>query len=309
MVITSYANTPPSWFLKLHVNSNQIIGYGAGNDLKKAKKYALEEIANSISTKIESYLITYKKYDSKNGLSKQQESFFKQSTNVTIEDITVLKSSYLNNKWYIALGYDYTPFAVKFKELLINEKLKNETQNSYLSQTNLIKNLNNIIGYKLNYKIYNKEGIWYLNYKDKTMKISPLDFENLFSFINSNIIELDTDKNSYLNNESISFNITSKKAGYISLLYLGTDGQVGVIAKNIAIKNKITYPKNGKIILKKKSLKNVKFMIFALFSNKKVSLKKYETADKKETKNKDFKFLIKDLNKYEYTTYVGNIKN
>lgn len=307
LVVFSYAQSVPSWFMKLTPSENQIIGYGDGTTLEKAKEYALKEIANSISTKIESYLITHKKYDSKSGMSKQQESYFKQSTNVKIEDIQVIQSLFLNDKWYIAISYDYTPFALQFKELLAGMNLKNETQDPYWKKTNLVKNLNNIMGYKLNYDIYSKDGLWYLGYKDKSKKISQKEFSNLFAFVDSNSIELDTNKNKYTNNDTISFYINTKKKGYVTLLYLSSNGQVGLLKHNQPINGKYTYPEDGKIVLKKNNKDSNKFMVFAIYSAEKINLKKFEAVSKDKINNYDFSLLIQTLKNYQYTTYVGNI--
>ena len=301
-----FASTNPNWFYNIKQNKNQIIGYGVATKLDKAKSIAKNEIASAISTKVESYLEIHKKIDNTNSKRKVKQSI-KVSTNVVLKDLDIIKSSILSNKWYIAVSYDFTPFAVKFKKLVSNYKINNEKQNQYLAKTNLIKNLNTIIGKKLNYKLYNKNNMWYLGYKQVSMKLSKEDFDRLLAFKNSKIVSLELNKDKYYTNDHILFNIYSKVKGYVSILYIGNNGQVGVIKSNISIDKNIVYPKDNNIILKNQDKYNKKFMVAILYSEQKINLKSFDKISKKKSNNTDFNLLLNYFSKYEYTTYVSNI--
>ena len=301
-----FASSNPSWFYNMNLKQNQIIGYGESAELSKAKATAKNEIASIISTKVDSYLKIDKTID-KNGLNRKVEKSIKVSTNIKLEELNIIKSKFINDKWYVAISYDYSPFAVKFKKLLLNYKLKDQKQNDFLKHTNLVKNLNTVVGKRLNYKLHSKNNLWYLSYKESSLKLGKSDFNNLFAFKNSSIINLELNQDKYMPNDSLILDISAKKSGNISIFYIGNNGQIGVLKDNISINKNITYPNGEKIILKNHGKKDRKFMIVVLYSKDKIDLQDFDKVSKSEIKNASFVELLKYFNKYEYLTYVSQV--
>ncbi len=296
----------PSWFYTLKLKKNQIIGYGEASKLSSAKAIAKNEIASVITTKIKSSLKIRKSLD-ENGIKRKIDSSIDVSTDIQIDKVNIIKSVYLNKKWYVAASYDYSPFAIKFKKLLVNHKLKDQKQNDFLSHTNLIKNLNMVIGKKLNYKLYSQNDIWYISYDDINLQLGQKDFNNLFTFVNSNIIDLELNQQTYTTNNNLVLDITTKKNGFVSIFYVGNSGQVGLIADNLSIDKTIKYPENGKIILKNNNKKDKVFMIAILYSESKINLQEFHKVEKREIKNINFIELLKYFDEYDYLTYSSQI--
>ncbi|MCK5295024.1 MAG: hypothetical protein KAJ49_10245 [Arcobacteraceae bacterium] len=301
-----FSSQNPIWFYNLPTLENQIIGYGEATKLSDAKAEAKNEIASVISTKVESYL-KIDKVTTKDGIDKRVEKSIKVSTNIKLEELHIEESAFINDKWYIAISYDYSPFAVKFKKLLGGYNLKNQQQNNYLTKTNLFKNLNTIIGKRLDYKIHNKNNMWYLSYKNSSLKLGTKDFENLFTFKNSNIIELELNQDTFVTNNDLSFNISSKKEGYVSIFYMGSNGQIGLIKDNLSITKNIMYPTSDKIIVKSDPNKDKKFMIVVIYSTNKIDLNDFEKITKQKIRNTNFIDMLNYFNKYEYLTYVSKV--
>jgi len=136
-----FASDIPNWWYKIDTKKNQIIGYGEAKKLEVARQRAQRAISEEISTKVESSLTVSKEIKGKESI-RTIKSVLKTSTSERLTDLRVLKSAQVNNKWYIALSYDWTPFAVKFKKKLIGYKLVNEKQNDYFKHTPLVKSLN-----------------------------------------------------------------------------------------------------------------------------------------------------------------------
>ena len=301
-----FALNVPQWFFNIKAKNNQLIGYGSSSNLEEAKKNAKNAVATSIHTKVDGFM----KLETKaNGdkISKKFEKSITVTTNIDLDNLRILKSQYYDNKWYIAATYDLSSFALQMKKKLAIYKLKNEHQNDYLSSTSIIKSLNDIIGKTLNYKIYIKDNIWWISYKDQALKIPEKRLSELFIFKDSNIIKIKTNKNVFKNNEELSFSIETKKKGFVSLFYVNEDGLIGKIFENKAIDHKLIYPTHSRIIVKNKSGKAKKFMLAVIFSKKNEKFGNIPKVRKMKLKNNNFPVLLELLDKYNYTTFISTV--
>jgi hypothetical protein len=306
-----FANSAPSWFYNtdgtLNESANQIIGYGTSDSITKARMNAMRDIAETVSSKVTSEL-KINKISDKNSYVKHIESSLNISTNEKINHVKPVRSEMTENgRWYIALSYDWTPFAIKFKKKLKGYKLRNQKQNNYLKYTQIIQNLNTVIGKNLDYKLYSKGGVWHIAYKDITFNLDNEEFNKLFRFTEDKYISIELNSDIYEHNDSLKIDVRTNKNGYVSLFYIGSRGQAALIQGNIKSKGQIHYPKDERIDLKNNSGEEKKFMIVAFFSNKKIKTKLFDKISRKRINNTSFEELLKLFDKYRFATYSAQI--
>lgn len=304
----SFAANVPQWFFNLPKERNQIIGYGTSKSLEEAKKSAKNEVATIISTKVDSYM-NLEKFSQGDKITKKFEKSITITTNISLENVQVIRSEHVDDTWYIAASYDLSSFALQVKKMLGGTALVNEKQNRYLSQTPLVKSLNEIIGKTLNYNIYIKDNIWWLSYKDQAIKIPKNNLHDLFAFKDSKYINIQPNKNVFKSNEEISFDIVSRKKGFVTLFYVNEAGNVGRIFENQQVENKLIYPTQSRVIVKNQLKEQKRFMLVALFTKKREQFKEIVKVDKNKLENYDIPKLLQILNNYDHATYVCTVVN
>ena len=73
-------------------------------------------------------------------------------TDQILIDAGVVKQEFQGDKWYVAVSYDNSPSVVRFVKKLPPD-LKNEKHNSYLANTILGKEINQLLGKSINFKL------------------------------------------------------------------------------------------------------------------------------------------------------------
>lgn len=301
-----FCSNTPQWFFNLKPEQNQIIGYGTSTKLEDAKKNAKNEVATSIHSKIDSYM-NMERSTQGDKITKKFKKSITVTTNIDLENLQIIKSDFINNKWFIAAAYDLSSFSLQMKKKLENLELKNEKQNKYLTNTTLIKELNDIIGKTLDYNIYVKDDIWWIAYKNQALKIPQKRYAELFTFIDSENLKIKANKTVYKSNEDIRFKIQSKTKGYVSLFYLNEFGNVGKIFQNKAIEDQLIYPTQSRLTVKSIDKKYRKFLLAAVFTKDKVNFNKILEVQENRLQNVNFPHLLDIFEKYDFTTVVYSV--
>lgn len=310
--IFASANTQPQWLYNIKTKfHNEIIGYGIDKSLEVAKQNAYTEIAQTISTQINTQT-NIKKVSNQNSYNKDVSTNLQTNTKAQISGVEVVKIEQLNDIWYVALKYDNSPIEVKLKKLIKHNKLI-EQQNKYLSQTPLFKILNKEVGI-LNYKIIRKDNLWQIQYKDIVVPLSQYDYYRLFVNVSNKNITFKSNSSIYSINDEMSFEINSKSKGYISLLYVEHNGKVGVMFSNKYIKNEISYPnpKSGtKLQISNPYNKPIQELYIAIYSKKPIDLKEFENISDEHLDDSNYNFnkLLSILDNNIYSTIKIKIKD
>jgi hypothetical protein len=306
------SSSTPNWFGK---NNNQdeniFIGYGTDKSLEKAKQNAIKDIVNSISTSVNSSVTNQKTQDG-NKYSNQYKSTLKINSNATISGAKLIKSKKIDNIWYVKMLYNNSLIEDKFKEI-IKPNTKNEKQNKYLANTELIKNLNSYLGKKLNYQLVRKNNIWNLRYKNHLEPLNQHTFYKLFSNqSNSNFI-FKTNKKRYKEDDDMYFVVNTNKGGFLSLFSVEHNGKVGLILNNEYIKENFRLPSSDSediFYVTNPYNKSIKEMYIAIFSENEISLEMFENTSEYllDETNYNFDKLIKLLDKYNFSSTIIKIK-
>ena len=302
----------PSWFYNLKpANKNELIGYGIDKDITKAKQKATTNIVQSISVNIHSS-VNISDTDVDGKFSSKSSTKMKSESNAVLSGVKTIRSVQKNNKWYVAVKYDNSPIEIKFKKLL-PKKLKNEKQNLYLENTALIKNFNNEISKKLNYKLIRKDRLWQIKHKDTMLPLSQENFYKLFSNVSNKNIKIQANKKIYKKNNKMFFKILQNQTGYISILYVEHNGKVGVLLANKKSTKSFTYP-NTKTE-ETFSIVNpyghtIRELYIAIYSKDPLNIDEFETVSDNLLDETNFNFhkLIPLLNNSNFSTYKIKIK-
>lgn len=237
LVVNSFAN--PEWYYSLKKEStNLYIGYGSDTDESRAKQIALNEVASQISVKIDS------KHEEESELVDGEYTLnvkekLKQSANATFSDYRLLKSEYMDGRYFVAVEYENIPNIDKFvNKVKTNKALVDEKQNTYLSKTLMANYLKNALGKSVDFSLLRKDKKWYIKHKNTLQVLNKKEFENFFVSKANDEIELKINKkrNILHDGDSFYFKAKSVKNGFLSILTVYENGTVATLVRNVPVK-------------------------------------------------------------------------
>jgi hypothetical protein len=234
----------PQWYVNRDVKtagSNETIGYGEDENLPNAILGAKTDISMQLQSHVKSSITMNTRNDSVQYTHDTARTQYVDTDQVLI-DAGVLKQQFHEGRWYVAVSYDHSPSVVRFIKKLPPD-LKHEKQNSYLANTALGKELNQLLGRNINFQLKYVDERWNLNYKDIYQKV---DIAIPDLFINHNthpentffISKKSKSDNIILGGEDVYFKIISTKK-YVTLFAITTEGRVLVLEDNILTSKKI----------------------------------------------------------------------
>lgn len=308
--IISFAN--PNWLYNIAQNDkNEIIGYGIDADLSKAKQNAISDITNTLYVSVKSSM-SIEESDKNGNYNRNSSMALKTESQAVLSGVVFIKTAQENNLWYVAAKYDNSALKVKLKKLLPSI-LKDESQNKYLKNTPLIKNLNSYIKAKLNYKIVRKDNLWQLEYNDILLPLNERNFYKLFSNQECSVFSIKANKSIYQENDEIYFNITNHISGFFSILYVEHNGKVGVLLENQHAEKSFRYPEatsGEKFKIANPYNKPIQELYIAIFSKEPINILDFEAVSDNllDESNYNFDKLISKLNDLEYSTFMIKIR-
>ena len=240
VLVVSLQASPPSWYVKNNIKckSYEYVGYGEGKTKAIAKKIAKADIANSLQTTVD---VSSEIKMSSSG-DDYHESFkqnIKENSSISLDELELIKSAYIDGKYYVAIRYINLPFVKKVRMKFDDvSKIAKET-NSYLKGTILLKEL------KSEFSFYPKVNIskGRLIIADKSFTISKDTLKKLFSSYGSKGLELKV-PTKLKNNQFYFIDIKTNRAGYLSLIQIYQNGETSVLFSNkkVSKNSKLEYP-------------------------------------------------------------------
>ena len=303
----------PSWYHNLPNHTpNSYMGYGSGASESEATNNALISISSQINTKIDSQ-ITQNKAFKDGSYQKDIQIKSNQQTKSNLSDYDVVKMSYEDGAFYVAIAYENISSIDKFIKKIKAKVTKDEPQNSYIAKTYLAKELKHTLSNDINFGLLRKDKKWYLKYQDMLQVIDKNDFEKFFTNVTNENITITTNKKSNIlyDGDQFYFEVNSKTDGFVTILSVYEDGTVTTLYKNIPIKKtKTAHIPNDKFesvlaagILEKGS--ETFDMYVAIITKDKVQFDRFATANEDIETNeryKNFDELIGFLEDKTYTT-------
>lgn len=232
--------SPPSWFVNGNINakSNEYIGYGSGKSKTEAKQNAKSDISNSIQSTIRSSL-SINTQENNDEYSSNVRSNIESFSSIELSDTKVVKSEYIDDKWYIAIKYENLPFTKKVRKQFDSTTHLEKETNQYLVSTMLLKELKNEFGFYP--KITIDKNMLLIG--NKSFPISSSTLQKLFSSKISENIDLDIPKK--VKHEEFYFiKITPKKKSYMTLVQIYENGESSILFdnKDVIKDKKIVFP-------------------------------------------------------------------
>jgi hypothetical protein len=307
---TAFAEQP-EWFFELSKNNYEIIGYGQGDKLARAKKEALSDISQMLKVKVQSSFSSKERLHN-NEFDSDVKQNLETSSTAILTGARVTKSYQNDGIWYVAVVYDTSSLGMKFKRAMQNNKLINEPPN-YLTETSLVNEINSEIGATLRFSLLRENSLWKLKYKNIKYSLMENDLVKLFRFAVGKNINLKLNKKIFYPNDNMMFSIQSQQKGYISMLYVENDGKVGVLFANKKSKDTLSYPEKGsgeELIILNPHKKVLHEMYLATWSQQKIDLSAFEDVqgDYLDVSNYKFNTLVQILDEVDYSSAVVKIK-
>jgi biopolymer transport protein ExbD len=130
------------------------------------------------------------------------------------------------------------------------------------------------------------------------------DFERFFATILKDTLSIYINKNNQLHyNQAFKIKLKSSKKGYITILDIYDDGTVAILAKNIPIKNSITFPNEEYDLVADN--KDTIDLYVAIRSDKKLILDDFAMADEEfitDERYKNFDELLRFLKNRNFSS-------
>lgn len=303
----------PSWLYNIKSSKNEIIGYGTDGDLHIAKQKALSDIAETINVSIKSNIQSSEQV-SNDEFSSNVSMNIDSSSKANLLGTKVLKSQKVDKLWYVAVSYDKTPFTIKMKNALSKLTLKNEKQNPFLSNSVLFQRLNKEVGFTLDYQVVRHNSLWHLKYKDILIPLNTNYFTKLFSSKDSKSFSFGTNKKVFYPNDKMFFSINFNQPGYLSILYVESNGKVGVLLKNKKLHKSMVFPdpeSDEEFVVANPYKETIIEMYIALYSKTRLDLSLFELVDNSYLDESTYNFtsLVEKLKNIEFSSEVIKIRN
>ncbi|RLA79601.1 MAG: hypothetical protein DRG78_12615 [Epsilonproteobacteria bacterium] len=282
----------PTWYYNIqNTKQNNYIGYGSASSEQEAKQNALVAISGQIDTKIDSELKTVKSNN-----TKRIEIKSSQTTKSNLSGYELLKMSFEDGKYFVAIEYENIPRIQKFKNKLKAKNIKVNFDN-YLKQFELVR----------------KDKNWYIKYQDIMQVLDTKDLNKFFITISNKNLTIATNKknNILYDGDEFYFKVKSAKKGFVTIFTVYEDGTVSTLLQNILIdKNSLenlpdkdfeAVPQAG---LMEKGVKTFD-MYVAIYSTKKMILDNFARADEElidDARYKNFDELVEFIKDKTYTT-------
>ena len=304
----------PQWYKNKELHSTvkyEIIGYGQGNTVKKAKAIAQEDIAQSLISKVDSsFTSTTTTYN--NSYTKQEKASLKVTSKLNLHNLQTIKQEQKDNIFYVALKYKNLDLANRIKTTIGNFKCnEKKSNNNYLLQTPLIKKLTSTLGCELDFKLDRRNEAWYLKYKEHLFLLSDTEFEELYFTKTNNNFKFLANKKILIAGDSFYFTIDSKKSGYITLLNVYENGITTLLQPSTPIKNTIQIPtKDSENYFEAGLVKdgvNTYDLYVAIYTKEPLDMSRFEYANEDLAESElAYKFdeLIQVMSEYEYSSIL-----
>lgn len=230
-----FANKP-TWFYNIKDQNNRIIGYGVSENLYEAKKYAIDEISKKINLNIDSTTNISKSINNKIYEKNINSNIDIKSKN-SLNNINFFKIEQVDKFWYVAAYYKKDLIFDRVKHNLSSYTQEESIKSNFLKHSPLVNSLNKYTNKSIDYKLFYKDNLWYLKYKEFSEILTQDDFYELFYNLDSEEFLFQTNKKSFDSGDYLQFSINSKTPGYFTLFDIDYSGNVGIVLSNKFIKS------------------------------------------------------------------------
>ncbi|MEA3228589.1 MAG: LPP20 family lipoprotein [Campylobacterota bacterium] len=220
--------TPPSWYVEnsLPSKSYEVVGYGEGKTKAQAKKRAKADISKTVQSTIQT--LTKMNESEIDGEYKQSTKIeTKESSNIVLEGVEFLKSTYRDGKYFIALKYINLPFAQKVRLKFSSVESIAKEKNSYLLQTPLLKELESEFGFFPQVKIVKNK----LIIENRSFTIDKENLKKLFVSIENRFLKIQQPDAISAGNYYF-IDIKTQKSGYVTVVQLYENGELSLLYSN-----------------------------------------------------------------------------
>jgi hypothetical protein len=285
--------------------SYEVVGSGANSSLQVARDLARQDIANTISSNVISSTSMRKK-STQESFESEVKVDLKVQSSLILSNTKEIEKFQVDGIWYVKLVYDNRTLLekIKAKKSYIQSS---QPQNSYLEKSPFIRKVYQSIG-RVNTKILRNNNNWYLRLDNERFVLTSNDIVNLFSNTHSKDLTLSS-KRSYRSEEYMGFEVQSKLKGFISFVYIESNGKVGVIYKNLPIEDKLSLGVD-ELMAYNPSKSTIIEQYIVIYSNRHIDLSEFENVSEEvlDESNYNFHKLLELLNTHPFSSIKIKIK-
>lgn len=236
----------PAWYVQQDLAaSGYWVGFGDAASLQQAKTFARADLAASLKSQISSSLQISQQL-SGDTVTKQVESSVEQVSQVSLEDLTVLKSEQSKGRYFIALGFDYRPLSQRlidrFSDMGISDQGLQQLSASSLLYQQLIQQLGQVPVLRL----YYQGGRYLLVNGDIAEPVREGEIDLLVPRLASSYLSVTFSPSQlvYPPETLFTVKVATRKAGYLSYLQVFSTGETVLMLGNQSVSavQSLAYP-------------------------------------------------------------------
>ncbi len=303
----------PSWYMEQTLKTDtkyEIIGYGEGSNLDEAKANAKEDIAQKLSSNVQSSMSIIS-----NDEGSKSNANLNITTNINLVNLKTLKMQEVNSSYFVALKYENLDLAYRMKKSFGDTKCENGDVNSYIKNTTIFQNITSAVGCELSIKLQRENSAWYLTYKEQMFLLNNSEFEQFYESINNQKYTFMANQKVLKDGDSFYFNLSSDEMVYVTLLDVYENGIVTLLQDSILIDKKLQIPsKDSQSYFEAglvKENQDTHDLYVAIFTKEPLDMSRFEYANEELASSElAYKFdqLINFIDKYEYATILLRTK-
>jgi len=303
----------PAWYMKQNLpafNKYEIIGYGEGESFKEAEANAKEDIAQQLSSEVDSSVSVHS--TDKGSMS---EAKLKVTSKLNLQNLKTIKREQIEKSFFVALKYENLDLAYRVQKTIGTVECKNEEVSSYMKETTLYQSIKKAVGCELSIKLQRRNSAWYLTYKEHMFLLSDSEFEQLYISTQNQKYSFESSKKVLRDGDEFHFSFGTDEDVYVTLLDVYENGIVTLLQASTQFSSNLQIPSKESENYFEAGLveegKDTHDLYIAIFTKETLDMSRYEYANEELASSElAYKFdeLINLIEKYEYTTLLLRTK-
>ncbi len=301
--------TYPTWYTNQNLkvlNKYEVIGYGEGSSFREAEANAKEDIAQKLSSNVDSSISI-----TSTDTNSTSEAKLKVTSKLNLQNLKTIKREEMKKSFFIALKYENLDLAYRVQKTIGDITCNNEEVSLYMKETTLYQSVKNAVGCELSTKLQRRNAAWYLTYKEHMFLLSDSEFEQLYTSVDNKKFSFKSSKKVLKDGDEFHFDFATDENIYVTLLDVYENGIVTLLQSSTQFSSNLQIPsKKSKSYFEAGLVqegKDTYDLYVAIYTKEPLDMSRYEYANEELASSElAYKFdeLLNLIQKYEYSTIL-----
>jgi hypothetical protein len=234
----------PDWFIlqDLRTQPYEYMGYGEGATAAEAQASARSEIVKNIQVMVTSTIKQSTEVERRTGAAADIKTSalieISEQSRIELDDVRTVRYELLDDRHYVALKYINLPIDQKIAVTLeeaTDDPCSASNRSSYLSHTELMKDLKREIGCEPEIRLIRQNKIWYVNTSRLLFRLPLAELGKLWAGIQEDGFSIAASNPQLRRGDFFHLTVNSAENGFLSLFDVYHTGQTVLLAANVPL--------------------------------------------------------------------------